>query len=133
MLVCETDLRDGALHFDDESNSVPRISPARWSGRIYVMVGASDLALPIIDSSLASRGGMYLEELTISPFWRQLGDPPRFNKLLGKARRASSIAHSVVPRYRNERLGGSGGQSRSRAASSDRSHDRYQFDPGDQQ
>ncbi len=95
---------------------------------ISVMVGAPDLALPIIDHSLASPGGMYLEQLTISPFWRQLGGNPRFNELLGKPRRASPNAHSVVPRYRREHLGGPGGQSRSRAASSDRSHHRYQFD-----
>lgn len=47
---------------------------------IYVMVGATDRALPIIEHSLASPGGMYIEQLRISPFWAQLRGNPRFEK-----------------------------------------------------
>ncbi len=58
---------------------------------IYIMVGTPDLALPIIDPSLASPVGMDLEELTISPFWRHLGGNPGFNRLS-----RNRVAHEVA-------------------------------------
>jgi tetratricopeptide (TPR) repeat protein len=53
---------------------------------IYVMVGEPNLALPIIEHSLATPGGMLVEQVRISPVWDGLRGDARFQQLLKKYR-----------------------------------------------
>ena len=50
--------------------------------RIYVMVGEPDLALPILAHSLATPGGLCVNELRLHPDWDPLRSDPRFQQLI---------------------------------------------------
>ena len=52
--------------------------------RIYALVGEPNLALPILEHSLATPGGLLVEYVRISPSWDRLRGDPRFQQLLKK-------------------------------------------------
>jgi tetratricopeptide (TPR) repeat protein len=59
--------------------------------RIYVILGEIDLALPIIEHSLATPAGFYANELRLDPFWDVLHGNPRFERLLAQAAEPTKI------------------------------------------
>jgi len=62
----------------------------RWQGAMalssvaatYVMVGAFDEALPLLEQSLRLAGGDYRNALRYEPVWEPIWETPRFQKLL---------------------------------------------------
>ncbi len=51
---------------------------------IYTMLGEADLALPLIEHSLATPGGLEVQWLRFDPAWDPLRSDPRFKQLLEK-------------------------------------------------
>jgi tetratricopeptide (TPR) repeat protein len=52
--------------------------------QIYVMVGEFDLALPIIQHSLATPAGLFAGDLRFDPVWDPIRGDPRFQNLLAQ-------------------------------------------------
>jgi hypothetical protein len=52
--------------------------------RILTMTGAHDEAAALLDRSLATPGGVTVNELRLDPVWDPLRSHPRFQKLVAK-------------------------------------------------
>lgn len=64
--------------------------------RIYVLVGETDLALPIIEHALATPAGLHVNDMRVDPAWDNIQSDPRFQKLLDRYGSAGTATSTMV-------------------------------------